>query len=145
MGHSLYGTASDYSQIVRLVLNRGELDGHRVFSEEAYRLLTTNQMGDMFVPNPIGSCIPEVSADVYILDGVPLTATAGFFRNEVDIPGKRSEGSLTWGGYMNTHFWIDPKKDIGAVIMSQFCPFYDPPFMADLDQFERDVYSLFRS
>jgi methyl acetate hydrolase len=88
--------------------------------------------------------MPSVSADIELLDGLPMTATSGFFRNEAAAPGKRSAGSLTWGGYMNTHYWIDPQRDIAVVVMSQFCPFCDPPFMAVLDQFEREVYTLFR-
>jgi methyl acetate hydrolase len=144
MGHSMYATASDFAKITQLVLNKGVSGEHRVFGDEAYRLLSTSQIGGQLIPNPIVSCMPLVSADIELLGGLPMTATAGFFRNEVAAPGKRSAGSLTWGGYMNTHYWIDPEKDIAAVVMSQFCPFYDPPFMAVLDQFERQVYALFR-
>jgi CubicO group peptidase (beta-lactamase class C family) len=144
MGHSMYGTASDYAKMTRLVLNKGVFGEHRVFGDEAYQLLTTSQIGGQLIPNPIVSCIPSVSADIELLDGLPMTATAGFFRNEAAAPGKRSAGSLTWGGYMNTHYWIDPEKNVAAVVMSQFCPFYDPPFMAVLDQFERQVYNLYR-
>jgi methyl acetate hydrolase len=145
MGHSLYGTASDYARLLRLVLNGGELDGYRVISKETHQLVVTNQMGDTLVPDPIYSFVPDTSATINLLEGIPKTHTASFFRNEAAVPYGRSEGSLTWGGFMNTHFWIDPVKDIAAVFMSQSCPFYDPAFMAVYAQFEREVYSLFRA
>ena len=40
-------------------------------------------------------------------------------------PNLRSPGSYTWAGIYNTHFWVDPKREIAAVIMMQVLPFYD--------------------
>jgi CubicO group peptidase (beta-lactamase class C family) len=41
----------------------------------------------------------------------------------------RSPGSYTWAGISNTHFWVDPKRQIAAVIMMQVLPFYDDACM----------------
>ena len=53
------------------------------------------------------------------------------------VPGKRSPGSLSWGGINNTFFWIDPAKGIAGVIMMQYLPFADAKALAVYDIFER--------
>jgi len=61
--------------------------------------------------------------------------------NRKDTPGKRSAGSQSWAGVLNSHYWVDPKKDIAAVIMTQTLPFVEKPFMDTYDAFERAVYA----
>ena len=57
-------------------------------------------------------------------------------------PGKRSAGSLSWGGINNTYFWIDLEQGIAGVILLQYLPFADPAALALYDAFEREVYRL---
>lgn len=33
-----------------------------------------------------------------------------------------SVGDLSWGGYAETFFWIDPLEDMIAILMSQYLP-----------------------
>ena len=61
------------------------------------------------------------------------------------MPGKRSPGSLSWGGINNTFFWIDPARGIGGVIMMQYLPFADAKALAVYDAFERAVYQTVES
>jgi methyl acetate hydrolase len=58
------------------------------------------------------------------------------------VAGKRSAGSLSWGGINNTYFWIDRTRGVGGVILTQFLPFADPKALAVYDTFERGVYQL---
>lgn len=60
-------------------------------------LMKQNQMGSMRIPFAVKSTLPEISAD---LDLFPAH-TAGFLRNEKDLPEARRAGSLTWGGILN--------------------------------------------
>ena len=60
------------------------------------------------------------------------------------VAGKRSAGSLSWGGINNTYFWIDPPRGIAGVVMMQFLPFADTKALAIYDAFERGVYQLAR-
>jgi methyl acetate hydrolase len=143
MGQALYGTAPDYVRFLRMVLNRGELDGQRVISPETAELMMVNQMGDMSVPSTMKTNAPPLLDDVEWFPGTRVTHTAAFFRNESDIPDMRSAGSLTWAGFMNTHFWVDPAKDIAAVLMTQSLPFCEPGFMETYADFERAVYQEF--
>ena len=45
--------------------------------------------------------------------------------NTQDVPGGRSAGSLAWAGLVNTYFWLDPKKKVTGVILTQILPFAD--------------------
>ena len=58
------------------------------------------------------------------------------------VAGRRSAGSLSWGGINNTYYWIDPARDITGVIMMQFLPFADRRALAVYDTFERGTYRL---
>jgi CubicO group peptidase (beta-lactamase class C family) len=33
-----------------------------------------------------------------------------------------SIGDYSWGGYAETFFWIDPREDMIAILMSQYLP-----------------------
>jgi len=135
----MYGTAPDYLRILRLVLNGGELDGVRLISPESVRVMTENQIGKLSVP-VMRTCLPLLSADVDFFPNTRKTWTAAFMRNEEDIPGMRAAGSLTWAGFLNTHYWIDPVNDVAAVLMTQSLPFCDPRFMDAYHGFEQAVY-----
>jgi methyl acetate hydrolase len=141
-GHAMYSTAPDYIRFLRMVLNRGELDGRRVLGSQAIELMTTSQLVDLPVP-VLKSVLPVVSADVDYFHGAPASWTAAFLRNEGDLTGRRAAGSLTWSGVLNTQYWIDPANDITAVLMTQMMPFCDPAFMRTYEAYEQAVYKTF--
>jgi methyl acetate hydrolase len=145
MGQACHGTARDFMKLLRLVLSDGVYNGRRVMSDSAVALLKDNQIGDLRLPFPMKSNIDQVSADLDILPllTVPMTHTAGFARNEVNVPGRRRAGSLSWAGFLNTHFWIDPQSGIAAVLFSHFAPFNDARFQEVYSTFERSVYELY--
>ena len=58
------------------------------------------------------------------------------------VAGKRSAGSLSWGGINNTYFWIDPSRGTAGVILMQYLPFADAKALAVYDAFERGAYQL---
>ena len=45
-----------------------------------------------------------------------------------------SKGSFGWGGVFNTKYYIDPKKDIVIVGMTQMFGFNNQPFWQELNQ-----------
>jgi methyl acetate hydrolase len=145
MGYALYSTAPDYLRLLQMVLNDGELDGNRVLSPAAVGLMKTPQSGDTTVP-VFRSVLPELSADVDLFPpGTRMTWTAAFLRNESHVPGRRAAGSLTWAGFLNTHYWIDPASNIAAVLMTQTLPFCDPAYMRVYEDYERLAYQLLGS
>jgi CubicO group peptidase (beta-lactamase class C family) len=146
MGNGLYGSAPDYLAFLRFVLNRGELNGQRIAGPDAMQLMYTDQLRGVPLPSPIlKSSAPHMCKDVEPCPGMRKTHTAAFFRNEDSLPGMRGVGSLSWAGVLNTHYWIDPARELAAVFMTQMLPFYDTDFMACFEKFERSVYQQFNS
>ncbi len=140
MGHTLYSTATDYMTFLRLFLNKGTLNGHKVLSERGVERMLGDHMNGLTF-DKMTTIAPAVTADVDIFPGVRKTHSFGFVRNEADIPGMRSAGSQSWAGVCNTHYWFDPKKDIAAVIMTQSLPFLEPPFARTYEAYEKAVYA----
>jgi methyl acetate hydrolase len=140
-GGGLSSTANDYIRFTRALLNGGQLDGARVLSDNAVALMTQNQIGALGVP-ALKTAIPARSEDFsFIADGRDKWGL-GFLITADGVPGKRSSGSLSWGGIDNTYYWLDPTRGITGVIMMQFLPFADRKALAVYDTFERGVYRL---
>ena len=140
MGHALYSTAPDYIQFLRMLVNRGTLNGSRLLSEKGVDWMLADQMKGLTFEKMV-TAAPAVTADCDPFPGTQRTHSFGFFRNEADIPGRRSAGSQSWAGVLNTHFWLDPRKGIAAVIMTQSLPFVEPRYMQLYADFESAVYA----
>ena len=139
-GGGLASTASDYGRFVRMFLNNGELDGARVLKPETVALMGQNHIGAVSVP-ALKSALPRSADFTFIADGRDKWGL-GFLITTDQVPGKRSPGSLSWGGINNTFFWIDPSRGIAGVIMMQYLPFADAKALATYDVFERGAYQL---
>jgi methyl acetate hydrolase len=140
-GGGLSSTASDYIRFTRALLNGGELDGARVLSASTVALMGQNHIGALGVP-ALKTAMPERSEDFsFISDGHDKWGL-GFLITADEVFGKRSAGSLSWGGINNTYYWLDPSRGITGVIMMQFLPFADRNALALYDTFERGVYQL---
>ena len=140
-GGGLSSTASDYIRFERMILNGGTLDGARIVSPNTVALMTKNQIGEVSV-RALKTAQPDRSMDfTFINDGKDKWGL-GFLLTTSHVAGKRSAGSLSWGGINNTYFWIDPTRGIAGVVMMQFLPFADTKALAIYDIFERGVYQL---
>jgi methyl acetate hydrolase len=140
----LVSTASDYSAFVQMFLNDGSWRDTQLLKPETVRLMTSNQMGSVVVET-MPAVMPRRSApfpfgagqDKFGL-GFQITVKDGAPTHE------RGAGSYTWAGINNTHFWVDPKNGIGAVILTQVLPFYNATSMDVLQRFERLIYEHLR-
>lgn len=139
-GGGLASTADDYGRFVRMWLNGGALDGARVLKAETVALMGQNHIGAVSVP-ALKSALPRSADFTFIADGRDKFGL-GFLITTDQVPGKRSPGSLSWGGISNTFFWIDPTRSIAGVIMMQYLPFADARALAVYDAFERGAYQL---
>jgi methyl acetate hydrolase len=139
-GGGLASTASDYGRFMRMLLNGGELDGARVLKAETVALMGQNHIGAVSVP-ALKSALPRSADFTFIADGRDKWGL-GFLITVDQVPGKRSPGSLSWGGINNTYFWIDPSRGIAGVILMQYLPFADAKALAVTDAFERAAYRL---
>jgi CubicO group peptidase (beta-lactamase class C family) len=138
-GGGLTSTVGDYIRFARMILSGGELDGVRVLSGDSVAQMSRNQIGAVSVP-ALKSALADRSEDFsFITDGRDKWGL-GFLITTDEVPGKRSAGSLSWGGINNTYYWIDPSRDLTGVIMMQFLPFADKRALGVYDTFERGVY-----
>lgn len=143
MGAAVYASAADYLKFLRLILNDGVVNGRRILSSASVALMKENQIGSLRIPFPMPSTSPASSAALDLFPGqnIPLSHTTAFVRNEIDVPGRRRAGSLTWAGLLNTHFWVDPSSGIAAVLFTQDLPFLEPRFVKVYEAFEKAVYA----
>jgi len=139
-GGGLASTADDYGRFMRMWLNGGELEGARVLKTETVALMGQNHIGAISVPAQ-RSVLPRSADFTFIADGRDKFGL-GFLITADQVAGKRSPGSLSWGGINNTYFWIDAARGIAGVIMMQYLPFADPRALEALDTFERGAYRL---
>ena len=140
----LYSTARDYGTFIQMLLNGGTLRGTRLLSERSVRMMSENQIGSVVVEE-------QPAADSLRSRPYPLGAGRDKFGFGFQIAIKdpryakyRSEGSLSWAGIDNTHFWIDPSRHIGVVWFAQVLPFYDEACIRSLREFEALLYRYAR-
>ncbi len=138
MGHALYSTAPDYMKFLRMMLNKGALEGNRILSEEGVASMLADQMQGLKFQRMV-TAAPPITADVVLPEGT--THSFGFVRAEADTPGRRRAGSQSWAGVCNTHYWFDPASDVAAVIMTQSLPFVEERYMRTYGAFEEAVYA----
>ena len=136
----LFSTAADYCRFLQMILNHGQAGGTRLLKAETVREMGRNQTGSVRVrlqpvmdtdyskPYPLGA-----GEDVWGL-GFQLATPAN------PDPERRRPGSMTWAGINNTFFWIDPKEEIGVIVLMQFLPFYDEAALGVLRGVEMRVY-----
>jgi methyl acetate hydrolase len=134
----LYGTASDYGLFLRMLLNRGTLNGKRILSERAVKTIFENHMGNVVVQ-------PQVSANQALSRNFPVGAGKdrwglGFQLAAEKQANRRAPGAGTWAGIFNTHFFIDPSREVGVIVMMQTLPFYDEASMKVYAGVEEAVY-----
>ena len=136
-GTGLYSTAVDYSRLLRCLLAGGELDGTRILSRSAVAAIGSNQIGALETSLQ-RTALAERSNDLIFMDGSQKFGF-GVMIETVEQPGKRSVGAYGWGGIANTYFWVDPARDLAAVLLMQLAPFACRPCIDLLDSFERAV------
>lgn len=136
----LYSTAGDYSLFLHMLLNRGQVGQVRLLTERSVREMTQNQIGSLVVDE-------QPAADSARAKPYPLGAGMDKWGLAFQIaapkspnPNMRSAGSYSWAGINNTHFWVDPNRQIGAILLMQVLPFYDEGCIEVLRGFEELVY-----
>ena len=114
-----------------------EIDGYLRGSVD---LMTRNQIGVLVVETQPG-------ANSALSRAFPLGAGEDKFGLGFQIasprggtPNRRSPGSYSWAGLKNTHFWVDAKRGIAAVILMQILPFYDGACIRAYRGFQELVY-----
>jgi len=105
-GAGLVSTAQDYARFCQMLVGGGELGGRRILSRKTVELMSADHLAG--------------------LEPAPGFAFGLGFGVAPD-PGRSGEiasaGTLSWGGFYTTRFWIDPEEEFLGVIMTQTYPF----------------------
>ncbi len=117
--HGIFSSTQDFLKFCQMILNKGTLKGKRILEEETIELMTKNHVGDLIGPSR----------------GFGLGF--GVLYNTEKDSSPANTGQIYWGGYFKTHFFIDPKEELIAIIMTQKIPNTDEYIIA----LNRAVYS----
>jgi CubicO group peptidase (beta-lactamase class C family) len=107
-GGGLVSTTMDYARFCQMLLGGGCLDGTRIIGRTTLQLMASNHLD------------PSVT-----INGTLLAAGHGFGlgfavrTHDGMAPFAGSTGQFFWSGVAGTFFWIDPKEELFAVLMSQ--------------------------
>ncbi|MBE0696320.1 MAG: beta-lactamase family protein [Anaerolineaceae bacterium] len=109
-GSGLVSTTTDYLRYAQAMLNGGELDGERILSPHTVARMASSHLPPELLP--------------YIVDGLPSPGMGFGLGFGVVMDGALSGGPLTngtfhWGGAASTSFFIDPREQLTAVLMTQ--------------------------
>jgi CubicO group peptidase (beta-lactamase class C family) len=104
----LMSTAEDYLQFAQMLLNGGELNGHRFLSPRTVDLMSSNHVGDLF-NGKLGR--PA--------HGMGYGLLVGIVEDHVAAGLRVSNGSFGWDGAYGTQTWIDPKEKMVTIVMIQ--------------------------
>ena len=109
-GAGAAGTTIDYARFLQMLANGGQLDGQRLLARTTVRQMTSDHLGDI------------KPAMALLAPGYGFGL--GFAVRRADglngAPG--SAGEFNWGGAGGTAFWVDPKEQLVAVLMTQAQP-----------------------
>ena len=103
-GAGLVSTIRDYSRFLEMIRNDGELNGVRILSPRAVRLMHTNQVGTLHSSAGLGF-------------GLGFETTERF-----GATGLACIGSYGWGGAYGTSYLIDPESRLTILMMQQMVP-----------------------
>ena len=128
-GQGLISTAGDYLRFSQFLLNQGELDGIRLLGPRTVALMTCNHLPIDLLPIAFEGFKPMLGMGYGLGFGIMLDAA------QTGLMG--STGDYGWGGQAETNFWIDPKEELIAILMTQYLPSMTYPIR---EEFRTAVY-----
>lgn len=103
----LTATAADLWRFGQMLGSGGELNGSRLLGPRTVDLYGSNLVGGMF-PGQLGR-----------KEGMGFGMTVEVVLDGAKAGTRRGNGSFGWDGAFGTHFWVDPKEKLVAVLMIQ--------------------------
>jgi CubicO group peptidase (beta-lactamase class C family) len=98
-GAGLSSTIYDYAIFLQTLLNGGEYNGKRILSRTSVRMMTVNQIGELWGTDMFGLGFSVVS------------------EKNANTPAQ--PGTFSWGGAFATSYWADPKEKIVMLFYRQ--------------------------
>ena len=106
----LVSAAEDFLHFEQMLLNDGEFFGRRLLSPAIVKMMSSNQVGDLFATSGKGVKAQNGMGFGY---GVAVTL------DPITAGSSRGKGAFGWGGAAGTVSWTDPKNELVGVLMLQ--------------------------
>jgi CubicO group peptidase (beta-lactamase class C family) len=127
-GGGLVSTASDYARFASMLLNGGSLNGRRVLSKRATKMMMTSHLPPALITGGYGIGIQQIRPGYeFGVNGAVVTDPA---KAKVAL----GKGSYSWDGAAGTWFWVDPANKVVFVGMIQRLMGPGGPNMQDVSQ-----------
>jgi len=121
-GGGLSSTTLDYAKFLMALANDGKLNGKRILKAETVKQLYNEQF-------------PELNNEkkgFSDIKGIGFGLGFAVILEERPLLWPFSANTYFWSGYFNTKYWIDPKKDLVFVGMTQIYSFKHKKFWSKL-------------
>ncbi len=142
-GGGLLSTGRDYLVFLQMLLHQGRFNGAEVLRPDTVGLMAQNQIGDL-QPGIMKTAMPELSNDVDLFPGIRCGHGLASVINMQPGANGRSAGTMTWAGLFNSYYWIDPRRRVTGVILTQILPFADPDVVRLYGEFESGIYNALK-
>jgi CubicO group peptidase (beta-lactamase class C family) len=141
-GGGLFSTPNDFTKILKCMLNYGANKGRRVLKKATVKEMIKNQIGEISL-DPTGWYFDPVRCCNFegLMDGNSKWGLAFMIDNTPKSYGRKA-GTVLWGGYRNTYFYLDYKSGIAASIYSQHLPFNHEATITLFDKFSEVFYRV---
>lgn len=123
-GGGLFSTGLDYSRFAQMLLNGGVLEGTRIISDKAAKLMTTNQLSDTILAGGYGIGHQQIRP------GFGQAFNGAVFHDPPLAGSRVGAGTYQWDGAAGTWFWIDPASKLVFVGLIQRMDERGPPLQA---------------
>lgn len=141
-GGGLFSTPNDFTKILKCMLNYGTYKGGRVLKKVTVKEMIKNQIGDISL-DPTGWYFDPVRCCNFegLMDENSKWGLAFMIDNTPKSYGRKA-GTVLWGGYRNTYFYLDYKSGVAASIYSQHLPFNHEATISLFDKFSEVLYRV---
>lgn len=119
--YGLSSTAKDYLHFEQMLLNGGELFGHRLLSPRSVAMMGSDHLDGLY------------RGFTQTAKGQGFGYTVAVVLDPIAAGSRRSAGAFGWGGAFGTRSWTDPAEELVGVIMLQ------QPYMPAQYDFENAV------
>lgn len=106
----LSSVAEDYLHFEQMLLGGGELFGHRLLRPESVKLMSTNQVGNLY---------SGLTGRKKGRKGMGFGYTVAVTLDPESAANNRGTGAFGWGGAFGTQSWTDSENELVAVLMLQ--------------------------
>jgi CubicO group peptidase (beta-lactamase class C family) len=112
-GGGMVSTAEDYYHFAQMLAWGGELNGKRILSPAAVKLMTSNHLAPNLLTGEFGIGLQQMRPGF----GYGYNCAVEYDPQEANLPD--GKGTFLWDGAAGTWFWVDPTNDIVFVGMIQ--------------------------